>query len=65
MWLQREKKPFKANKEAENAFLCAALRRVAVRGHFNDVYPSLFMNGTSPLKPCCALSAHRLAGVQR
>lgn len=22
MWLQREKKPFKANKEAENAFLC-------------------------------------------
>lgn len=40
MWLQREKKPFKANKEAENAFLCAALRRVAVRGHFNDVYDS-------------------------
>ncbi|EBX2707299.1 hypothetical protein DRL16_23330 [Salmonella enterica subsp. enterica serovar Bredeney] len=38
MWLQREKKPFKANKEAENAFLYSALRRVVVRGHFNDVY---------------------------
>lgn len=38
MWLLREKKPFRANKQAESDFLYSALRRVARRGHFNDVY---------------------------
>ncbi|HFE7523687.1 TPA: hypothetical protein ACGAD2_004339 [Salmonella enterica subsp. enterica serovar Newport] len=45
MWLLREKKPFRANKQAECDLLYSALRRVAVRGHFNDVYDS-FSNAT-------------------
>ncbi|EJF5840443.1 hypothetical protein M8W81_005320, partial [Salmonella enterica] len=44
-WLQREKKPFKANKQAECDFMYSALRRVGIRGHLNDVYDS-FSNTT-------------------
>lgn len=40
MWLHQEKKPFKANKQAECALMYSALRRLDIRGHFNDVYDS-------------------------
>ncbi|EIL6545388.1 hypothetical protein LL645_004168 [Salmonella enterica] len=46
MWLQREKKPFKANKQAECNFMYSALRRVGIRGHLNDVYDR-FSNTTN------------------
>lgn len=33
--------PFQANKKAETQLLAQALRRVAIRGHFSDVYDSI------------------------
>lgn len=41
MWLRREKKPFKANKLAECAYMYSALRRLDIRGYFNEIYQEL------------------------
>ncbi|EAM7060033.1 hypothetical protein E3H06_25810 [Salmonella enterica] len=41
MWLRREKKPFKANKLAECTYMYSALRRLDIRGYFNEIYQEL------------------------
>lgn len=38
MWSRSEKKPFKANKQAECDYMYSALRRLDIRGYFNAVY---------------------------
>lgn len=37
-WLRREKKPFRANKQAECDFMYSALRRLDIRGYLDEVY---------------------------
>ncbi|EKK8358914.1 hypothetical protein PPQ74_002540 [Salmonella enterica] len=41
MWLRREKKPFKANKQAECDYMYSALRRLDIRGYLNEIYQEL------------------------
>lgn len=38
MWLSRERKPFRADKQAECDFMYSALRRLDIRGYFDEVY---------------------------
>lgn len=38
MWCWDEKKPFRANKQAECDYMFSALRRMDIRGHLSEIY---------------------------
>lgn len=43
-WVNRDSKPFQANKQAECDYMFSALRRMDLRGHLKEVYDGVIVN---------------------
>lgn len=43
-WVNRDSKPFQANKQAECDYMFSALRRMNLRGHLKEVYDGVIVN---------------------
>ena len=43
-WVNRDSKPFHANKQAECDYMFSALRRMDLRGHLKEVYDGVIVN---------------------
>ncbi|WP_320910248.1 HNH endonuclease signature motif containing protein [Citrobacter farmeri] len=46
LWVNRDSKPFQANKQAECDYMYSALRRMDLRGHLKEVYDGVIVNKT-------------------
>ena len=46
LWVNRDSKPFQANKQAECDYMFSALRRMDLRGHLKEVYDGVIVNKT-------------------
>lgn len=44
LWVNRDSKPFQANKQAECDYMFSALRRMDLRGHLKEVYDGVIVN---------------------
>lgn len=44
LWVNRDSKPFMANKQAECDYMFSALRRMDLRGHLNEIYDGVIVN---------------------
>lgn len=44
LWVNRDSKPFRANKQAECDYMFSALRRMDLRGHLKEVYDGVIVN---------------------
>jgi hypothetical protein len=49
-------RPFRPNRDAENCMLVSALRRLALRGHFDQIYDNPFMKTEAQELGTCAES---------